>query len=261
VQGRLAGGPVTARGEISLAQAGAAPYWLEFEGSGADASQLAERIDLKPEDLAGTVSGKGRLEGRLAPGASFLDSARLLADVELHDGFIGGLPALVAIARLPSLRGAPGALLGRPLAVRTAAGKVSIADGTLTLSDARVDGPDLRLIADGEIRLRDPERSRDVLITIFFLRAVDDLIAQVPFIGRFVLGKDESLVGASFRVEGPRDRTRVTPVPPEMLTTATQWATGVVSRGVRRLRSLIRLEKSNDGNTADIRAQPDPGPP
>jgi hypothetical protein len=262
VQGRLAGGPVTARGEISLGEPAAAPYWLEFEGSGADASQLAERIDLKPEDVAGTLSGKGRLEGRLAPGESFLDSARLVADLELNEGHIGGLPALVAIARLPSLRGAPGALLGRPLAVRTAVGRVSIADGTLTLADARVDGPDLRLIADGEIQLRDPERSRDVLITIFFLRAVDDLIAQVPFIGRFVLGKDESLVGASFRVEGPRDRTRVTPVPPEMITNATQWATGVVSRGVRRLRALIRLEKPNDGDTAaDIRAQPDPGPP
>jgi hypothetical protein len=268
LHGRLAGGPVTARGEISLAQADAAPYWLEFEGSGADASQLADRIDLKSEDLVGTLSGKGRLEGRLAPGEPFLAGARLATDLELRDGHIGGLPALVAIARLPSLSGAPRALLGRPLDYKSAAGRVAIENGALLLTDVRLDGPDLRLIADGEMQLRDPQHPRDLLITFFFLRAVDDLIAQVPFVGRFVLGKDESLLGTSFRVEGPRDHTRVTPVPPEMLTNATQWATGVISNGARRLGALIRIRppaskenKANDETAADTRAQPDPGPP
>jgi hypothetical protein len=267
LQGRLAGGPVTARGEISLAQADAAPYWFEFEGSGADASQLAEHIDLSPEDLIGTLKGKGRLEGRLAPDEPFLASAKLDTELELADGHLGGLPALVAIARLPSVRGVPRALLGRPLQYRSATGRVSIADGVLTLADARLDGPDLRLIADGEVHLRDPEKSRDVLVTFFFLRAVDDLLAQVPFVGRFVLGKDESLLGTSFRVQGPRDKTSVTPVPPEMLSSATQWATGVLAHGARRLGTLIRVlppaaeEGPDDETAADIRAQPDPGPP
>src|SRR5262249_54777707 len=163
------------------------------------------------------------------------ESARLIADLELRDGHIGGLPSLVAIARLPSLSGAPRALLGRPLDYRIASGRLSIADGVLTLSEAKLDGPDLRLIADGEIQLRDPQQSRDVLITFFFLRTIDELIGKLPFVGRFVLGKDESLLGASFRVEGPRDHARVTPVPPEMLTHATEWATGVISNGARRL--------------------------
>lgn len=138
----------------------------------------------------------------------------------------------------------------------------------MTLTDARLDGPELRLLADGEIQLRDPQHSRDVLITLFFLRAVDDLIAQVPFVGRFVLGKDESLIGATFRVEGPRDKTRVTPMPPEMLSNATHWATGVISNGVRRLGTLVRIlppapkeTQRDDETAADTRAQPDPGPP
>jgi hypothetical protein len=268
LRGRLAGGPITARGEISLAQADAAPYWLEFEGSGADASQLAHHVELEPEDLVGTLSGKGRLEGRLAPDESFLTSARLTTDLELRDGHLGGLPTLVAIARLPSLRGAPRALLGRPLVYRSASGQLAISDGVLTLSDARLEGPELRLIADGEIRLRDPRHTRDFLITLLFLRTVDDLIAQVPFVGRFVLGKDESLLGASFRAEGPSDRIRVTPVPPEALTSATSWATGVISNGARRLGTLMRIlppaaseEKSDAPTAADTRAQPDPGPP
>jgi hypothetical protein len=268
LRGRLAGGPVTARGEISLAQAEAAPYWIEFEGSGADASQLSHHVDLEPEDLVGTLSGKGRLEGRLAPDEDFLASARLATDLELRDGLLGGLPTLVAIARLPSLRGAPRALLGRPLVYRSASGHVAITDGVLTLSDARLDGPELRLIADGEIRLRDPLHTRDFLITLLFLRAVDDLIAQVPFVGRFVLGKDEGLLGASFRAEGPSDRIRVTPLPPEALRDATNWATGVISNGARRLGTLMRIlppaaseEKGNAERAADTRAQPDPGPP
>lgn len=268
LRGRLADGPVAARGEISLARAEAAPYWLEFEGSGADASQLSHHVELEPKDLVGTLSGKGRLEGRLAPDESFLASARLRSELELRDGHLGSLPTLVAIARLPSLRGVPRALLGRPLLYRSASGQLAIANGVLTLSDARLDGPDLRLIADGEIRLRDPQRTRDFLITLLFLRTVDGLIAQVPFLGRFVLGKDESLLGAAFRAEGPRDRIRVTPVPPEALSNATHWATGVISNGARRLGTLMRIlppaaseEKSDEQTAADTRAQPDPGPP
>jgi hypothetical protein len=268
LRGRLAGGPVTARGELALGKPDAAGYWLEFEVSGADASQLAPRIDLQPQDVAGTLTGKGRLEGRLAPEESFLASARLTSDLELRDGHLGGLPALIAIARLPSLRGAR-ALLGRPLVFRTTTGHVSISDGALTLSDARLDGPELRLIADGELQLRDPGRERDILITLLFLRTVDGLISQVPFLGRFVLGKDEALVGASFRVQGPRDQTRVTPVPPEMLTNATAWATGVISSGARRLGRMIRIlppadpekEERDDASAADTRTPTDPGPP
>jgi len=268
LRGRLAGGPVTGRGEIALGDPEAAAYWLEFEASGADASQLAERIDLQPKDLVGTLDGRGRLEGRLAPDEDFLASARLTADLELREGHLGGLPALIAIARLPSLRGAT-ALLGRPLVYRSATGRIAIADGALTLSDARLDGPELRVIADGQMQLRDPGHRRDFLITLLFLRTVDNLISQVPFLGRFVLGKNESLIGASFRVEGPRDQTRVTPLPPETLTNATNWATGVISSGARRLGRMIRIlppaapekEKRDDQSAADTGARPDPGPP
>jgi hypothetical protein len=267
LRGRLAGGPVTARGEIALGDPEAASYWLEFEGSGANASELAPHIDLEPKDLVGTLSGKGRLEGRLAPEERFLASARLSSDLELRDGHLGGLPALIAIARLPSLRGAR-ALLGKPLVYRITTGHVAIADGALTLSEAKLDGPELRLLADGQMQLRDPHHERDLLITLLFLRTVDDLIAQVPFLGRFVLGKDESLVGASFRVEGPRDQTRVTPVPPETLTNATAWATGVISSGARRLGEMIRIlppaapekERHDDANAADSRTPSDPEP-
>jgi hypothetical protein len=268
VQGRLAGGPFTARGEISLARADSAPYWLEFEGSGMNASDLAGHLDLEPKDVVGTLSGKGRLAGELTPDASFLASAELESDLELGDGHLGGLPALIAIARLPSLRGAPRALLGRPLDYRTASGRVAIADGLLTLSEGKLDGPDLRLLADGQIQLDDARRPRDFLITLLFLRTVDELIAQVPFLGTFVLGKNENLLGASFRVQGPRDDTRVTPVPPEALTNATQWATGVISNGARRLGRLIRIlpprgakEPTSDDTAADTRAKQDPGPP
>jgi hypothetical protein len=268
LQGRLAGGPFTARGEVSLARADSAPYWLEFEGSGMNASDLAGHLDLEPKDVVGTLSGKGRLEGELTPDASFLASAKLESDLELRDGHLGGLPALIAIARLPSLRGAPRALLGRPLDYRTASGQVAIADGLLTLSEGKLDGPDLRLLADGQIQLDDARRTRDFLITLLFLRTVDELIAQVPFLGTFVLGRNENLLGASFRVQGPRDDTRVTPVPPEALTNATQWATGVISNGARRLGRLIRIlpprgakEPPSDDTAADTRAKQDPGPP
>jgi hypothetical protein len=252
---RFAQGQLRGSGEVFLGESGSVPYELELALESARATELAPLVGLEPADLRGSLAVRGHLAGRLQPEYNIREIDAEL-DLELRDGHLGGLPSVLAIARLPSLQGARG-MLGAPLRYKTTVGHVEIHDGMLTLADARLDGPELRMLADGQMDLQGPDRERDFLVTLLFLQTVDRVIKTIPLLRSVMLGKDENLLAASFRVSGPDDDIRVGYVPPERLQTATSWATGVISSGARRLGRMIRprAESQEDADTT-----PEPGP-
>ena len=54
-----------------------------------------------------------------------------------------------------------------------------------------------------------------------------------------ILGKDRNLLALYFRLDGPRDDMRVTPLPPERVRDAVGFASDAVMKGVRTLGKLI----------------------
>ncbi len=103
----------------------------------------------------------------------------------------------------------------------------------------RVDGPELRILAAGQIDLVPDDLPVDLLIALLLLEPVNRMLDSVPLIGDWVLGKDKSLVALYFELEGPWEDPDGSYVPPETLQRATGWAANIIVSGVRRLRNIL----------------------
>jgi hypothetical protein len=118
---------------------------------------------------------------------------------------------------------------------------IKIAEGRLRTENFALDGPELRMLAAGEIDLRPDDRPVDLVLALLFLRTVDQVLERVPFVGSWILGNNRSLVTLYFKVGGPwRDPSGV-PLPPGGITTAAGWAGRVIGQGVRRVRDMLAV--------------------
>jgi len=252
----LSGGAVTGSGSMSLGEEGRAPFRFDLEVRGFDAAPLAGAFGLPERSITGTGHAKGHVSGALRAAGRFATDGELEIGVALKDGTISELPVLVALARLPSLSGVSG-LLGRPLPHDELTADFKLANGKLEISDAKLLGPQLRMLGSGEIDLATPTKESDLVVALLFLQTLDSVIGSLPIVRNVVLGKDRNLLALYFRLRGPRDDLSVTPLPPERLRDIVGFASGAVMKGVR---SLGRLIPGTAGDSEDNPA-PSPAPP
>jgi hypothetical protein len=237
IRAGLYGGSLRAAASLSLSEPDAAPFAVELEAAGTDAAQAGPVIGLQTGTITGTGAAKGTIEGRLSPERAFVQDADIDLHVSVRDGTLGNTPRTVTLARLASPLGWMG-LFGRALPFDTVTLGVQIEGGRFHTDDFALDGPELRLLAAGEIDLLSEELETDMLVALLFFDTVDSVVEKVPVVGRWVLGKDRSLVAAYFRLHGPWDDPDGTYVPPGTLRTATGWA-GKLLGGVKRIRDLL----------------------
>ncbi|MCP4004528.1 MAG: AsmA-like C-terminal region-containing protein [bacterium] len=245
ISGTLDGGTVAGAGSISLADKDAAEYVFGLQVLDAKAELISTKIGIPKDALSGTASFNGRLAGVLARGEPFMERGNLKLLVRLEDGEVSGLPALLSVARLPSLQGVRG-LLGRPLPFEIINAELKLAESMVEIRELKLDGPELRILADGVIDLKPEENTIDMVVALLFLQTVDKLLGSVPIVRDVVLGKNRNLLATYFRLDGPRTNPRARILAPSALNTAT----GVISGGLRRLRNLIpigRSAKKEDG--------------
>jgi uncharacterized protein YhdP len=255
LRGRLGGGDASGSGWIALGETGRAPYSFDLAVTGADASQIAPRLGLQPDNLSGQLEGSARIAGRMAPREPFLDSGQVEATLVVREGTLNGLPALMTIARLASLTGGLSTLLGRPVGFRSVQTQLAIEKGVLTMSDFELVGSEINALAQGQVKLRDPARPTDLLVTLLFARTLSKLLANLPLL------ETRNLVALSFHVTGSRDQLQARLVPPETLATATGWATGKLSGGLKRLWDLLPGMpggKKSDAETDEPTPPPQP---
>jgi hypothetical protein len=238
VEARLAGGEVRASGHVSIAEEGAAPLEFDLRVAEADASRVGEILEFGPDAFAGTVDAQGTLSGRLVPGRDFARESVAVLRLGARDGTVANLPLLLAVARLASPLGWTG-LFGRPLPYETVTADLRIDRGTLRTENFALDGPELRMLAAGEIDVVEDAHPVDLVIALLFLRTVDQVLERVPFVGSWILGENRSLVTLYFKVNGPWRDPRGVPLPPGGITTAAGWAGRVIGQGVRRVRDML----------------------
>ncbi|HXZ84264.1 MAG TPA: AsmA-like C-terminal region-containing protein, partial [Myxococcota bacterium] len=234
IEGRLASGNLSGSGTLDLSQPGRAPFKLDLSVAGFEPRPMCATFGLPSESVTGRGYAKMRMSGALRPGGSFSTEGRLEAKVELHDGTVARLPAMVAIARLPSLAGVTG-LLGRPLPYKTVAFDLALADGRVAISDGKLLGPQLRILANGELNVAAPERQTDLVVALLFLQTLDRVLEQVPIVRNVVLGEDRNLIAVYLRVQGPRSDPSVTLLPPASVQSVMGFASKAVIAGVKRL--------------------------
>jgi uncharacterized protein YhdP len=260
VSAKLAGGRLTAAGQLSLAQADAAPVALAIDLREADVAEVARLLSFGEDTITGHGEVRGPIRGKLDPRAEFLPGADMELDFALHDGVLPHLPELLQLARLPSLEGILG-LFGRAMPYRTMDGTVTIRDRVLRTERFALLGPELRILAAGDVDLKSPEKTTDLVVALLFVQTLDRVIQRVPVLGSWVLGKDQNLLAVSLRVQGPWADPQVRPMALNALQAAADWAGRVIARSLRSLRDLGDLVIPGGGGDEDDKKPEDESAP
>ena len=256
VTAELSGGALTGSGRMALGEPGRAPFSFDLEVTGFDAAPIVGTFGLPAESITGRGNAKGRVSGSLRPEGRFATDGELDIQLALKDGTVARLPGLVALARLPSLSGVS-ALLGRPLPYDELTVDLKLANGRLGLADGKLLGSQLRMLGSGEMDLNTPTKESDFIVALLFLQTLDSVIGSLPIVRNVVLGKDQNLLALYFRLDGPRDDLRVTPLAPERVRDVVGFASDAVMKGVRTLGKLIPI--GND--SGEPTPAPSPPPP
>lgn len=250
VEGQLGHGDLQAHGSVSLAEPSGAPFRFEIDIKGADADILRGYLQLEEGTVTGRAFARGELSGRLEPGRRFLEQAEVDLLTRLEDGTLERLPATIALARLPSLQGVR-ALFGQPLPYDTISARFRIQAGVLHTENFSLQGPELRMLAAGDIDLLSEDLQADMTVALLFLQTVDWLIEKLPILRDLVLGKDRNLVALYFRLEGPWEDPKARLVTPAAIQAPTDWAARIIGSGVERLIDLFSIGESRAKSQTD----------
>jgi hypothetical protein len=243
LKAELAGGKLRGNGHLDLSQADRAPFDMELRVSGFDPKPMCATFGLPAESVTGRGEIVVTVSGAMHPGGDFGTEGALSGKLLLHDGTVARLPALVAIARLPSLRGVTG-LLGSALPYKSVELDISLADGKVAFANGKLLGPELRILGSGEMDLKSPKRETEMVVALLFLQTLDRVLNQLPIVRNVMLGDDQNLIAVYLRVSGPREDPTVTPLPPQSVQSAVGFASRAVVNGVKSLGALIQPRSS-----------------
>jgi hypothetical protein len=89
--------------------------------------------------------------------------------------------------------------------------------GRLYTDQLAIDGPDLRLVASGEVDVARPDPELQAVVGLFFLEPVDWVIGKIPLLSDLLLGADRNLFSAYIALEGPWERPDARLIPTKTL--------------------------------------------
>jgi hypothetical protein len=247
-------GEVDANGSLRLSEIDAVPFQLTFELKSGDAAAVAHMFGLPPNHINGDVDLSGNFDGTLIPDTSFYAALRGELDVSATDGLIRKkAPLVAAVSRAsetledfdPS----------EVLAYKHLEAKLEFSDGKLSTEAISLDGPELGVLASGEVDLMTKGKPMDGKVALFLFPKLDRVIGKIPIFSRLLLGTDSNLVAAYYQVTGPWANPEVKPI----LLPGSAGSTSVVlqsvplfvKRGFKALGSLVRGKPS----------EPDASPP
>jgi hypothetical protein len=236
--GRMAGGELSARGWLLLAEPDSAPFEFVVDAIGAEAGGIGAFLGMTEGAVSGTLDADGTLAGRLAPERRFVEQADVRFDVRVRQGVLGRTPRMLVLARLVSATGWTG-LFGRPLPFDQIDFDATVRDGKFRTEEFTLEGPQLGAAAAGEIDLMAPDRPTDMLLALLFFETVGGVLKQVPIVGNWMPGKDRSLFTVYVQLDGPWANPGGRLLPPDMIQTATGWAGRLIGGGVRRIVGMV----------------------
>ncbi len=237
-EAHFSGGPAEGFGRFDLGHEEAADFAFFASVRDADASGLTGPLERPAGSIQGRLALDGRFSGKLGPELRFIEAADFGLAVRIEKGSFGDLPALMVLARLPSLQGIRG-LFGTQLPFDAVSGDVVLRDGTLRTEHFALQGPELRAHARGQIDMASEELDSDFVLAFLFLQTVDRVLGSVPIVGRWMLGEDESLVAITLQIDGPWEDPRVRPMAPGAVQTAAGWAVRVVTSGANQILRVL----------------------
>ena len=234
---------------------------MGFELKSGDAIAIAKLFRLPPNQITGHVDLAGNFDGTLLPGTSIYAKLRGLLNVNATDGLIRKVaPPVAAVSR------ASEALEdfdpSEVIRYRNLDAILEFLDGKIHTEAFSLDGPELGVLASGEVEVLSKNKNMDAKVAIFLFRKLDRVLGKIPILNLILLGTDSNLVATYFHVIGPWGDPEVKPI----LLPASAGPTSVVlqgvplfvKRGFNALGSLVRPKptESEDSPAAEPEASP-----
>lgn len=236
-------GRARAAGHLDLGRADAVPVGLRFEIEDGDLATLATSIGLPRHLVTGTLTADGSLTTTLRTEASSAADLTGRIGLAARDGTIGrAIPAALAIA-LASEAVNPFARRERAHydSLQT---ELSFQAGMLHSDGLSLEGPDVRAFASGGVDVAREPHDLDVEVALFLFRPIDSLLGLIPIVNRLLLGPNDNLVAAHYRLEGPWDEPEATLLPFRSFTSGPgtvvfETLPSLVRRGIEALDTLF----------------------
>jgi hypothetical protein len=210
------GGVLVGESSFDFSRSDAIPFKAELSLEQATVSDLAVMLGQNGEHATGRLTARGELESVLAPHVSLFAHARGQATARATDGELRQqMPLFVSIASVSETLN-PFASRDR-IRYRQIDAELKFQDGRVSTDALMIDSPDLRIVASGSVGLVAPYPVKAVVALLFFGK-VSSLVGMVPVINTILLGKENSLMGAYFEVNGTFADPQVKLVPSKSLT-------------------------------------------
>jgi hypothetical protein len=230
-------GTLLGSARLDLTAPDAVPVRTRFSVTDGEMGVLSRASGLRSGWVRGNVDLSGALEGPLRPGLS--PFAELTGQVTLvaTDGVLQRrLSPLMAIA-LAS--GALNPFAGRDeIRYARVEADLRFADGWMRAESFSLDGPDVRMLVDGEVDVARPPHEVRGEVALFLFRQLDDTLGKVPLLGLILFGTDEAMMAVHFEVSGPWEHAEAKLIPLRSLATAPG---GLVVEGGAKLLALPKL--------------------
>jgi hypothetical protein len=144
-------------------------------------------------------------------------------------------------------------------------------DGHMSTTGFSLDGPDLRVFATGDLDILRPPHAVDAQVALYLFRQLDMILEKIPIVNYLLLGTNDNLVGAHFRLSGPWEDPKATAVPFRALATGPasiveQGPTSIVletvpmfmMKGIEAIESMLSLGKSKRNQAEKQPPVPEP---
>jgi hypothetical protein len=195
-------GQLLALGRLDLSQPDAVPFQLGLALSGGDVAALLEQLGLSPDAATGRVEISGSLQGSMRPGESPFAELSGTLSIDATEGEIRReVPPFAAIA-LASNAFNPFANRDSIRYSRVAT-VFEFSEGVMRTESLSLDGPDLRALASGEVALAHPPNEIRGEVALFLFRQLDRALEKIPLLNLLLLGTNENLIAAYFKLSGP----------------------------------------------------------
>ncbi len=229
-----------------------------LEVTGGDVATLGRAVGM-PEGLAtGRVDLSGSFRASLQPEQSLLASPEGTFAVRITQGaFRQSLPPMVAIVQeSKAFNPAASDPQIRYDRVETV---LEFSEGHLITQNFTFEGPEMRVLVEGEVDLVDPSHPLHAQVTLILFRQMGRALGKIPILGLLLLGSDNSLMAAYFELTGTWAEPKAKLVPLRSLATSPP---GLVIEGGKMLAQLpLRMVKSIQAMIERVDRRPKPPPP
>ncbi|MBI2539032.1 MAG: AsmA-like C-terminal domain-containing protein, partial [Deltaproteobacteria bacterium] len=211
---RSLGGTVQGAGRFSDDAAGLA-FSIEPRVQGVPLDGFLKWFDMGTREIAGRIHLTGKLESRGATGAERKRNLTGNFQLEIRDGLARRLELLVRILNVMDLTRwfsfqLPD-LTQKGIRFRSVTGDFKVENGVYVTENLVVDSDDISITGAGQVD--GPNEKIDAIIALRPFPRLGSVVSYIPLIGPGIAGIKDTVMVASFHVQGPVGDATITPAP------------------------------------------------